>query len=807
MYSEFLSFEELKRQVVTDKESAGVDAYTRNRYPIRFVLFDNFRDSSMFVEYVQTEMHAVLESVDKWLDADYPDIMITHTQLAEKFKQYIKKQNGNDCIIAPFSELARFYDNGEKKTFDALLKTIKAIESNVRGVDLHQRVYVPIVGLEGKMETFCQDTQSTIWRLRSETKELTYRLVLTNSTTFGVKGLDAHYTIVNNVQEWLNLWKDTKRQMTPNIICTSPSIFANAVYAQPDNAFSYVSCHDAYEFLVLGLQLQFGSVENAERDMEYWKQLAEEINLTNGFSFNRYVEDYFAVNGIGSYQQFIKLWFDYRNSFERWLLCKYYHCQENKNDFVCRALDKLQSFSGNELVESMAVDMTTVATEIEVRRYCLNEAAKRNVVLCERIALLVKNRLEAIARQNGVTSALRYFTGISSKEKELALSWLSKGEISASEVKPFFHDLYSYLSEPIGVAVGAAQWLSDYMSEYKKAKVSNKYTDGLKTLINSYNGDDVHFDSWYQCFSTVRSLLANRGDIEIFYWVDGLGVDWIPFVKEIIREKKSQNIFLNEIMVARSLLPSTTAVNKAELQKLPPEGQQLHKVGDLDSFAHQSVNTWPTYIIRELQLVRDIIDDITEKYNGKKIAIVSDHGLSYIPQLCDGIGLAGVVSDHHGRVAIKESGTFCNDSNYFRLEDGEKACALNHRSLCGKVPKGQGIHGGCCPEEVLVPIFVVSSYVNAAEWSANLLTTELSGADPVLRFRIKNVPSTDIPYVSYNGQHYNLRQISDEEFETGAVDVVGGNTEVTLTIGDVSRLFTVNVSTGVAEDDLFGDLL
>lgn len=211
MYSEYLSFDELKHQVLTDKESVGLDVYTRNRYPIRFVLFDNFRDCSSFVEFVLTEMHAVLESVDKWLDVDYPDIMITHTQLAEKFKQYVKKQNGKDCVIAPFSELARFYDNGEKKTFDALLKTIKAIEASVEGVEHHQRVYVPIVGLEGKMETFCQDSQSTIWRLKSDSKDLTYRLVLTNSTTFGVKGLEEHYTIVENMQEWLNIWKDTKQ--------------------------------------------------------------------------------------------------------------------------------------------------------------------------------------------------------------------------------------------------------------------------------------------------------------------------------------------------------------------------------------------------------------------------------------------------------------------------------------------------------------------------------------------------------------------------------------------------------------------
>ena len=120
MYSEFNSFEELKALVIADREQTGLDVSTRNRYPIRFVLFDNFRDCSQFVEFVQEEMDAIVQSVDKWLDPEYPDIMITYTELADRIKAHIKKMDGVNCVIAPFSELARFYENDEKKTFDAL---------------------------------------------------------------------------------------------------------------------------------------------------------------------------------------------------------------------------------------------------------------------------------------------------------------------------------------------------------------------------------------------------------------------------------------------------------------------------------------------------------------------------------------------------------------------------------------------------------------------------------------------------------------------------------------------------------------
>ena len=314
----------------------------------------------------------------------------------------------------------------------------------------------------------------------------------------------------------------------------------------------------------------------------------------------------------------------------------------------------------------------------------------------------------------------------------------------------------------------------------------------------------MSFDTWYQSFSTTRTLLQNRGDIEVLYWVDGLGIEWIPLIKEIIREKNNQNIFLNDIKIARAILPSTTEVNKPDLQKLLPEYEQLMKMGDLDNLAHQPTNMWPSTIIKEVKLVREIIEEIITKYNGKKIAIISDHGLTYLSQLLNGIGLNGVESDHHGRVAMKQNGNWTKDDNYFRLEDGKTVCALRHQSLCNKVPKGQGIHGGCTPEEILVPIFIISSYVGDAEWSADILTLELNGANPVVQFRIKNVPSVEIPVLEYDGIRYALHQVNGEIFESEPIAVNEHCDTVSLVIGSIIRPYRVSISTGAKEEDLFG---
>lgn len=803
MYRELTKFDELKVLVQEDKESMGVNATTLNRYPLRFVLFDDFKQCSEFVDFVQREIGAVVQSVDKWMDQAYPDIMLTYIGLADHIKSYIRNSKGADCVIAPFSELARFYDNEDNKTFEALLKTIKAIEALPVALEKHQRVYIPIVGLEGKMEPFSKDSQSIIWRLKTSEQHFTYRLILTNGKTYNVQGLESKYTVVNNIFEWLSIWKDTERQTNQNIICTSKSVFANARYARPDNAFAFVICNNAYDFLNKGLQLKFCGIEFKKEEENYWEELASQIDISRDFDFTVYVSKYFNVNILADYKTFIRLWLGNNGIYERWLLARYYQSQMPVGDYIRKILDEIKSLTGNDFVERMAMNFTSSPEEIGIRKYCLKEAAKKHIVMRSEVQSTVAKRLEAIANKFNATSALKYFTGISDREKELAITWLGKGQITTDKIQDLYPDLFSYMSEPIGVSLNGLEWLSAYFDAYKKAKISNTYTEEIKAQIDKANANEITFDSWYQSFSTTRTLMMNRPDIDIYYWVDGLGIDWIPLIKKIINERNQNDIYLNDVKVARAILPTKTSVNKSDLQKLLPDGDMLQKSGDLDTLAHQSTNLWPNIIVKEIQLVREIIEEILDKYNGKKIAIISDHGLTYLSQLCKGLGLSCVESDHHGRIAKRTSGTWTRDDNYTVLGDGVTACALNHKSLCDKVPKGQGIHGGCTPEEVLVPIFIISNKDVDTKWSAELLTTEISGANPRLRYEIKNVPTTDTPFVLYAGKQYKLHRIDGDIFESEPLLINPAEKVVAIYIGDESIKNEIEISAGAVEDDPF----
>ena len=804
MYKELTNFDDLIQLVRDDKESRGVNATTLNRYPLRFVLFDDFKQCSEFVDFVQYEVGAVVQSVDKWMDQSYPDVMLTYTQLAEHIKNYIRESKGADCMIAPFSELARFYDNEENKTFEALLKTIKAIEALPEALEKCQRVYIPIVGLEGKMEPFSKDSQIVIWRLKTPEQHFTYRLILTDGETYNVKGLENKYTVVNNIIEWLSVWKDAERQTNQNIICTSGSVFANARYARPDNAFTFVICNDAFEFLTKGLKLKFGGIEYKKEEEDYWEVLASHIDISCDFDFTAYVCNYFNVSVLSDYKTFIKLWLGNNGKFERWLIARYYQSHVFEGDYIRKILLETKYLVGNDFIEQMAMNFTSSLDEIRIRKYCLMEAAKKHITMRNEVQSTVTKRLEAIAdKYGGATSALRYFTGISDREKELAITWLGKGLITIDKIQHLYPDLFSYMSEPIGVSLNGAEWITSYFEAYKRAKISNTYTEDIKTEIEKVNANEITFDSWYQDFSTTRTLMINRHDIDVYYWIDGLGIDWIPLISKIINERNSNGIYLNEVKVARAILPTKTSVNKSDLQKLLPDGDVLQKSGDIDALAHQSTNLWPNIIVEEIQKVREIIEEILDKYNGKKIAIISDHGLTYLSQLCKGLGLSCVESDHHGRIAKRTSGIWTKDDNYMVLDDGITACALNHKSLCDKVPKGQGIHGGCTPEEVLVPIFIISNREIAIDWSAELLTTEISGANPQLRYEIKNVKATDVPFVLYDGRQYKLHRIEGDVFESEPLLINPAEKVVAITIGNKSIENEIEISAGAVEDDPF----
>lgn len=793
MYKEFDNINSLLDFARTDKQAIGDAGFIANRYPIRFVLFDNFLDSFEFIN----QIHCKVQSVEKWLDADYPDIMITHTALADHISKYISTLDGEDVVIAPFSEMARFYNNNESsKQFDTLLRTIKSTESSQKGFQNKQRIYIPIVGLEGKMSMFAHDTEINIWYFKNIGKQNNYRLILTNST-FGVSGLEQKYTIVENVKQWMSIWR--KQEANPKIISLSKSLLAYAEYACPDNAFDFYTCNNVYDFLTKGLELDFGDIEYKLQDEKHWLRLATEIDIDH-FSFETFFNRYFHIDELADYKVFLKTWSECNDEFGKWLLCTFYlekFC--NNKSYICQCIKNSKSYTNADFFASIALtifDCEDKENYTNERKVCMDFAKEKGIKLSIEVETQLKKKLEKTAEQQGCIKAIEYFSQLTYTETGLIIYWLGIGKIKLEYIENVYPDLYYYLSGNID---GNAPWVSDYFKAYRECKIANRITDDAKLLFSKPNSDIVTFNNWFNSFKTTKTVLSSRADVEIFYWIDGLGIEWIPFIKYLLSNK--EGVYLNETYIARASYPTTTVNNKVSLESLAHN--DLRKIGDLDTHAHKNTNKYPEYIIEEIEIVNNAIRKIVDEYSGKKIAIVSDHGLTALSQFFDGLKLAGYNSDHGGRLATKEtSGSPNADNNYLVCDDGKTICALKHNSLCGKIPTGQSAHGGCTPEEILVPIFIVSSQEQSNNYTAKLLTTEIIGNNPVVEFEIKGDNITDT-YIVYANKRYKLTKTGNV-YRSETLTLVAATTSVTLHIGTTfQQTFNFKINIGAEEDDLF----
>lgn len=798
MLTQFADIEALMQAVEKDKTNPSNGAYEADRYPIRFVLFDNFRDCYEFISR-QTSNSLFFQSIDFWLDKDSPDVIVTYSILADKIFNYARTC-AFDTVITPFSELARFYNNNTGNEFDSLIATIKGAENSTQNYQEHRRVYIPIVGLHGKMSHFANDAQCIMWYLKTSDHQLNYNLVLTDNTTYNVKGLGKKATLVHTAMEWLQIWKEQDIKQT--IICTSHAIFHNAEYAQPDNAFDYAVCNNVYQFLTDGLGLTLNLIKYKPEDEQYWLRLASEIDIDN-FNFNAFFNAKFGIYDLADHKVFYQIWFKSHDAYSRWLLSAYYTTKFCDQGYICRALKNCSSYTNAEFVQNLLLtifDLDDQAANLDERNEGLRQARSQNIVLSDEVQELLESKLKETEERLGTKSSLKYVTATTDVEKRLIIQWLKDGTISPTELADVYPDLYAYMKPTFGTQDAEKIWCLSYIDAYKKAKLTNTYTEEIKGLLLSKNANEIAFNKWYNNFQTVRNIMCNRSDINIYFWIDGLGLEWIPFIKQVVDQRNDEDYYLNEVLIARAIIPTATEINKYDLQKL--SGGILSKNGDLDSDSHKS-RPYPSYIIADMKKIREAVNRILDENPGKKIAIISDHGISYLPQLVPGLNLNGITGNHSGRFATWNKGTAVSDEKYKILDDQRTICALRHESLTSKVDANCGCHGGCTPEEVLVPIFIISNSNFRSTTSISAKSLEVSASNPIVRFKVSGLSSVDTPHILYNGQQYEMHAEGGDIWCSVPLVLVSNVDKVTIVVQGFEHSYKIKLNMGVVEDDLF----
>jgi len=800
MYKQFSTLEALYREIDRDKNVSDAGIANANRYPLRFVMFENFRDFYAFIgKCAEKGMQVV--GIEKWLDPKYCDNYPTYSYLARKICEYISRSIDQDAVLAPFSELTRFYTAEE---FTTLVTTIRLCEASAVSQKAALRIYVPLIGMQGKMDSFRSDREIHIWEYRSNESEEHYHLILCCGTCYGVKGVDEKYDFCGSVRDWVSLWKQETVRST--IICYSKSIFDNVGNAKPDNAFDYTICHNAFEFLKVGLKLIPEDIQCKDDELPHWEKLVAEIKDIKNFRFDDFVLSRFNVRQLEE-SEFMQFWFKWKDAFSRWLLKTYFLLKFGEEKYLCRVLMQCETTQPNELFDKLSLQIFDGCNvqDLRERRVLLSAGKAYGISLTVSAESKLKQKLVDMAEnpEYGYAEAIKYMTPLTGAEKNLMIEWLAHGKIDRESIAALLPDLCAYTAPMPSGIFGDSAWLENYFNEYRVSKIANKLTPGIRELLSKHNNSTASFETWKDSFKTVKTILSHRDDIEIYYWIDGLGIDWIPFIMHLVEELKEDGIYLNEVYIGTSQLPTTTATNKIELESLPHA--KLEKIGDIDEQAHKN-DKYPDFISKELQSVRNAITKVIGRYNGRKIALVSDHGISYLAQHGKGLSLSGAASEHDGRCASWEKGSAPYDSRYVIAADGKTVCALTHDSLATKTPFGRGAHGGATPEEVLVPVIIVSSQPRRSTYAATLLQNEITANDPVVRYKIKGECTTDIPKLQYDGRIYSMRQLEKGTYESERLHLRESAGKVTLTIGDFSQTDSITVKTGAVENNLFEGL-
>lgn len=352
-----------------------------------------------------------------------------------------------------------------------------------------------------------------------------------------------------------------------------------------------------------------------------------------------------------------------------------------------------------------------------------------------------------------------------------------------------YPELYNYFSDfDFSNLSKNNDWIKEYFKEYQIAKANNEYTETIKALCWTKNKDEENFYKWYHTFKGVNEILSNFKPDEIF-WIDAIGVEWISLIEYFLIQKKYN---IEDKQIAKVNLPTITDTNRYE---------NTTYIQDFDQHIHSKPYQYPQTIIDEIEKLSEIISNKINLDKNKRAIIVSDHGLSSLSRLQESKKYK-FKSEHEGRYAkVENINLFSEDENYIRLNNN--LIALKHSSLSTKPIRE--VHGGCTPEEVLVPIIIFSTIDKIVEknnYKIQLITNEINKKEPIIELIIIPKPQTKV-YIYYGNFKIEIKNTTENKYSGKFKDIKTGKQSIKIKIGNSEKEFDINIKSGFTEENLF----
>lgn len=744
----FNNLDELKSAIGKDIKSKDTLA---QRYCVRFIMLNDFNTFRELTKFFAKDLGVKLFDLQKLTLGD--DKTITIDMLSEAITGITESS-----LVTPFSELVRFYKEEE---FNGFFNEIILTEDKKHP---SKRIYIPIIGLNNRFNDFLKNfgriqESAPIWQLYVPQDDKVKVFITKFKIPSFLEG--SEYCKLDTMKDWLNFWR--RQAPKEKILCSAMPIRAGGRNSRPDSIFTFAEVANVYELITefLGISIPF---VYDEADAHFWEKLLQAISSTPAgtFSWKTYVEKHFNIWEF-SLKRIMGIWADdQRTDYDRWLL-KNYLLHTNQLDakpYTRLCLEETTDYFNPavffvKIAERIFYTATPAEREklIDERYNLLHQETKlfKSIVPKDKQDWIMKQLVSIAQNESNLSAAKKLCTGTFDFEKELYFSWYqlySDNDFGMSQLKEIYPDLYAYLAaNDNSYYRPGAEWLSDYFKSYREAKVKDTYTDTVKTFIDTYNANDAAFWDWYYKHSTCHDLYdgimvdSDRRPDKI-YWIDGLGAEFIPFIQYLVHNSHT-NYEIIEEQIATTGLPSNTSLNRFDV-----DDKTLIKFGDLDTLIHSGHYRTPKTLIEELTTIREIITTILKdnSVGDHTIAIVSDHGLSALSRLVEPRKLTGE-AHHEGRyipyasdIAVESMPEYITVKN--QDDNLDYKVALTHSSL-GRKPSHE-VHGGCTPEEVLVP-FLVLTNVDASKpvkFDIKPVKTELPVSMPVFECIISPQPKS-----------------------------------------------------------------
>lgn len=797
----FDSYESLLDEIVQDTSNTNP---LRSRYPVRFIMLNNFE---VFTKLAIDLAHLGVSSLnlESLLKPDEPDGWITIDDLKKAIKSC-----ANSTLVTPFSELVRFYKEIEFRGFFNEIMLIEDIDHP------HKRIYIPLIGLHNRFTSFLNgfariEESAPVWSFSSEDQK-TEVYLSEYKTDLSYSAGKGNICSLNNMFEWLSFWKNQAPQT--QIVCSSGPIRRRSKYSDPDNIFTFKYIDSANEyiesFLGVTVPITYDSADN-----HFWEFLLKDIIHIGPtiYNFNTYILNRFNVRSLSPSIILVK-WSDSLTSdYNRWLLKGYFMASNIKEDYPYfrKCIEECDDYKFPfGLIKKIAerifyfAESTTQLKLAKERRNIIRENSQEFIESTSDITITyIRGRLSEIDSID-TSLAIALCTGVFAFEKILLSNWYAnrKGNgFSYNQLRELYPELAMYFSNSCPSVSSGVNWHIDYLQTYRENKLSDTYSNLIQKTINTKNHNSDSFYNWYHSFEETHNRLVEYSNspnnfIDEIYWIDALGAEFLPFILSLF-ENGLNGFHIKYSEITRCTIPSATSLNKFE---------NIAKFGELDDIAHEK-NGYKRYctLINELSAIQSIFQNITIKHYGKEviIAIVSDHGLSALSRLCESKKYDAKV-EHDGRyIKVLGDENAHHDSDYvvhINENNGEKyKVALSHSSL-GRKPIHE-VHGGCCPEEVLVPFIVLSNKKNnLVQYDYEVLTKEVDVSN--LMISVNVMPTPQLVVMIIKGKEYPMTR-NGSVWSVYANDLSEGEHIVTFSIsGGTPYSTSIKVNgTGFSEND------